>query len=125
MQRPRILITDGDRDTRAIFGTMLRHAGFEVEEACDGDEALPGLLARPPAVLIVAVELAPNGGIEVLHCVRNCSAAHDTKVIAVTSHVLPHERRIVEAAGFDGILYRPVSPPTVLRVVRHVMSRAA
>ena len=124
-RRPRILITDVDRDTREIFGAILAHAGFAVDEACDGDEGLRVARQQSPALVIVAVEVPPLGGIEVLHVLRDGAATHDTKVIGVTSHVLAHERQVVEAAGFDAILYRPVSPPTVVRVVRHLLMPAA
>ena len=120
-----ILITDGDRDTREIFGAILAHAGFAVEQACDAEQGLRAVHERPPAVLILAVELPRPGGLRVLELVRDDASAHATKIIAVTSHVLPHERDLVERAGFDAVLYRPVDPPTVVWVVRCLIAQAA
>lgn len=123
--RRHILITDSDRDTREIFGAVLMHAGFAVEEACNAEQVLRAIHERPPAILILAVELPRPGGLRVLHLVREDRSAQDTRIIAVTSHVLPHEREVVESAGFDAVLYRPVYPFTVVWVVRCLIAQAA
>ena len=42
--KPRVLIVDDSAAVRGFHGSILRNAGFEVEEAANGYEALENIL---------------------------------------------------------------------------------
>src|SRR2546423_3707199 len=60
--RPRVLVAEQDRPTRAGLGSVLGRGGFEVAgEAVDLQAAVAMAAAERPDVALVAVEL-PGGG---------------------------------------------------------------
>jgi two-component system, cell cycle sensor histidine kinase and response regulator CckA len=59
----RILVVDDDPSLRALFANFLRHAGYDVIEAQDGDDALAALAnERTPVDLLVTDVVMPHTG---------------------------------------------------------------
>jgi CheY-like chemotaxis protein len=125
--RERLLLVDGDEDSRIIFSAVLAYHGFDASAVSTADEGLRAIERNPPDVVITAIELPSHGGIGLLHTIREQPALADVPVIALTSHVMPDERRLFARLGFDLVLYRPLDPvalvDAVLRAVRDHRSR--
>lgn len=75
---PRILVADDSATVRAVVRVELESAGFQVLEACDGEEALRLALLDPPDVVLLDVEMPLMDGYA---CVTELKAA------AATAHV--------------------------------------
>src|SRR6202012_1536202 len=83
--RKRILIIDDADLIRLYYRDALEHAGFEVDEALNGLEALENLLARPSDLLIVDVNMPKMDGLTFLKHLRRQDSPIATIPALVTS----------------------------------------
>lgn len=80
-----ILFVDDDEELRAIVHDQLTSAGYEVDEAQDGLEAIGMIRTRTYDVLLLDITLPGKSGLEVLTFARNHSPC--SKVIMLTGIV--------------------------------------
>jgi len=62
--RPKILVVDDDPDMRIFFSTLLKAGGYKPIVARDGKEGLMKAGKEIPAVIILAVPMLENGGMQ-------------------------------------------------------------
>lgn len=80
--RERIIVAEDDDDTRGFVHAALKGAGYEVEGAADGGEAL-ALMAKREADLFITDLFMP--GLEGFETVERCRAAFPRTAIMVMS----------------------------------------
>jgi two-component system chemotaxis response regulator CheY len=107
--RQRALVVDDSQATRSLLAAMLDDLGFDVEEACDGADAI-AVLRKGMAfdVLLVDWNMPNVNGVELLQAVRN-GPFYDRQVrlIMVTSVDDPNLMEMVLAAGANEYLMKP------------------
>lgn len=120
-QSARILAADDDSDLLALVGFTLRHAGFEVVTAKDGNSALEKFASEKPSLLILDINMPGVDGFTVCETIR----AQSTVPILMLS-ARDQETDMVRAleAGADGYLTKPFSPRTLIARTRAVLRRA-
>lgn len=69
-RKMRILVVDDAGLVRLYYRQILEEAGFEVEEAFNGIEALERLLVSPPDALIVDINMPLMDGVTFLSALR-------------------------------------------------------
>ena len=69
-RKMRILVVDDANLVRLYYRQILEEAGFEVEEALNGLEALERLLASPPDAVIVDINMPLMDGLTFLSALR-------------------------------------------------------
>lgn len=79
----RILVVDDEKNIRALFREELEEAGYEVETAGSGTEALAKVKASPPDLMVLDIRMEDMTGLEVLEQVRRDHA--DLPVIMCTA----------------------------------------
>ena len=72
--RPRILVVDDEDDVRQLVARILRDAGFEVEVAADGAEAIERLTTGPPDLLVLDIMMPGVDGWKVLGHIKGMEA---------------------------------------------------
>jgi PAS domain S-box-containing protein len=115
----RVLVVDGERDSREVVSESLRLGGAFVQEAADVDTALDLLQRARPDVLVADVDLDSLEGRSLIQRIRR--AGHGVPACAVTAHAGKEERARL-AVGFDAHVTKPVDPgalgETVARLAR-------
>jgi DNA-binding NtrC family response regulator len=66
----RILVVDDEEDLRLSLKFKLKSAGFEVDVAADGEEAIEKLSAKQADVVLLDIDMPRMGGIETLAIIR-------------------------------------------------------
>ena len=120
--RRRILLVDQDLDLRVGLGLMLKSAGFEVQQAGDGMEAI-AMHRRQAFDLIVTEILMPGtDGLEILCALTSQPAAPKFVFLSRQSRV-PAEvfLRITRHLGARHVLCKPFPPELLLASVREVL----
>jgi two-component system, cell cycle response regulator DivK len=112
--RPRILVVDDARAERDLYAAHLRAAGYDVQVATDGLEAVARAVARRPDAIVLDVAAARLDGWEVTRLLKAAAATRDIPVIAVGGHDLVHAGERARAAGCVASLPKPF-PPEALR----------
>ena len=81
----RILVVDDSRVVRRIARRILEQAGFDVDEACDGAEALQHVRRQRPDALLLDWNMPVMNGLECLHALREEFGAEEPSVILCTT----------------------------------------
>jgi len=115
----RILVIDDNALVRESFTELLRHRGYDVEQASDGEEALDVVRTRSIDLAIVDVMMPTMGGLEFRQ--RLQETAPDVKTILVTGEPSQLEELMEDdvefMSGKVAVLYKPVHPVKLLNEV--------
>lgn len=100
VSKPRpVLVVDDSLTTRMLEESILESAGYEVDVAVSGEEALGLALRREYGVLVVDVEMPGMDGFELIERMQGDPRLRDVPAILVTSRSSEEDRRRGEAAG--------------------------
>jgi CheY-like chemotaxis protein len=114
---PVVLLVEDEPLIRLVASDTLAEAGFRTLEACDADEALTLLEAKPDAVAIVTDVKMPGSldGFALAHLVA--SRWPETGIVIVSGHAIPGEGDMPAGALF---LVKPYQPSALIKAVRTV-----
>jgi CheY-like chemotaxis protein len=117
--RIRILVVDDDAGVRQVLRSMLVPAGYEVELAVNGRQAIEKLKAGPCALVITDLVMPEQEGIETIKVLRRDFP--DVKIIAISGAFGGDYLRIAGFLGAHRTMAKPVRMETVLRVVAETL----
>lgn len=104
---PKILVVDDQFSVRQLQRSILEAAGYQVEVARHGREALQMLLADPDVDLVLTdVQMPEMDGLELLRAIRADSARHSLPVAVVTSKGSEEDRRRGAEEGADAYIVK-------------------
>jgi CheY-like chemotaxis protein len=89
MARPEektILVVDDEEDVREYLAMALEDAGFNVERAADGNEALEKIAEAPPDFISLDLVMPGKSGIKLLHELRRNQDWRNIPFVVVTAH---------------------------------------
>ncbi len=116
----RILVVDDNPDNREILTTVLRHKGFEVVAAMDGETALLLAADCPPDLVLMDISLPRMSGHEAAARLREMPETRTVPILAVSAHAHV-DAKSFESGVFDGFLAKPVLPSHVVAEVSRVL----
>jgi two-component system, chemotaxis family, chemotaxis protein CheY len=112
---PRILVVDDSSLVRLYYRDALKPAGFEIDQAINGIEALEKVLAKPFDLIIVDINMPRMDGFSFLRVLRaQASDASSIPVVVISTEAGPQDIEDARAAGANYYLVKPVSE-TALR----------
>lgn len=82
----RILVVDDEPDVRNFLAACIEDAGFVVETAKDGVEALEKIEANPPDLMTLDMVMPRKSGIAVIRTLRENERFTNLPVIVITAH---------------------------------------
>lgn len=107
----RVLVIDDASLVRLYYRTALERAGFHLEEALNGLEALEKLVAAPFDLLIVDVNMPQMDGITFLRSVRSRPLPlASTPALVISTEAGAQDKAAAVAAGANYYLVKPVDP---------------
>jgi CheY-like chemotaxis protein len=110
-----VLIVDDDPFIRRLIATTLEDvAGFELEEAGDGVEAIAAARATEPAIVFLDIDMPRMNGIDAC---RELRALDGDATIVMLTAAGPDAEAEARAAGADLFLTKPFSPLDLLQLV--------
>jgi diguanylate cyclase (GGDEF)-like protein len=124
-QRHYVLVVDDDRNLRKIIATNLELAGFAVDAAADGPEALRKIEDVQPDLVLLDLMMPHMDGYEVARCIRrhqNPSIAH-LPIIILTAKGETEDKLLGFEAGADDYVTKPFGPQELVARVRAKIRR--
>ena len=113
---PRLLVVDDAALVRLYCRQALGAAGFVVEEALDGVEALERALGGGFDLLVVDLNMPRMNGLAFLRALRQAPGpAGATPALMLSTEAGPGDRAAARAAGANFYLVKPVAPAELCR----------
>ncbi|HVK30705.1 MAG TPA: response regulator transcription factor [Nocardioides sp.] len=119
----RVLVVDDDRAVRESLRRSLAFNGYDVHLASDGAEALAGIGAIAPDVVVMDVMMPKLDGLEATRALR--AAGNDVPVIVLTARDAVGDRVEGLDAGADDYLTKPFALEELLARLRALLRRVA
>lgn len=119
----RVLVVDDDRAVRESLRRSLAFNGYDVHLASDGAEALAGIGAIAPDVVVMDVMMPKLDGLEATRALR--AAGNDVPVIVLTARDAVGDRVEGLDAGADDYLTKPFALEELLARIRALLRRVS
>src|SRR5262249_53050030 len=116
----RILIVDDEPQIRRIMRTTLTDAGYEVDHANTGEEALEKLREFRPDLVLLDINMPGMGGLAACQAIR---AGASVAIIMLTVRNSEADKVQALDAGADDFVTEPFSTPELLARIRAALRR--
>jgi signal transduction histidine kinase/CheY-like chemotaxis protein/HPt (histidine-containing phosphotransfer) domain-containing protein len=118
--RGRLLVVDDNETNQYVANELATQAGFDVDIACNGEEAVAKVKAGRYAAVLMDCQMPIMDGYTATRLIREWEGdGRHTPIIALTAHAMVGERDKVVAAGMDDYLSKPLKPHTL----EHMLAR--
>ena len=108
--RPNILLVEDYDDAREMYRDYLQFAGFEVDTARDGHEALDKARSLMPDLILMDLSLPGMDGWEATRVLKSDPRTRHLVIVALSAHALAAEGERARVAGCDGFIAKPCLP---------------
>jgi len=124
VSKTRVLIVDDDPNLRLLAGAALKHDGYEIFEASDGEEGLGRYRELAPDIIVLDLNMPRMNGIEMLKRVRALgSKGANVPVLILTAQDDEANTTAAFDAGVTDYLAKPFTPPQLSARVRACLGR--
>lgn len=114
-----ILVVDDDKQLRQLYRVILERAGFTVDEAANGAEALKFLMSSTPDVIVMDMLMPMLGGEAVMKRIQQMPALKDVRILVLTAY--PRFRETAVFLEADEFLVKPTSPSDLLAAIKGLL----
>ena len=122
---PRVLLVEDDRDGRRMYAEWLTQAGYRVDEAHNGLQALERAFQTRPDVVVTDLNIPGIDGFELTRRLKQDPRTRTVPILAVTGYAaFAADPARAQRAGCDGVLEKPCSPDDIETAVRRLISGA-
>ncbi len=112
---PRFLVVDDAPDMRSALSRLVRSAGFEVTEACTGEECLELARAIKPDIVLLDVVLPGISGVEACRAIKDDPELTHIHIVLVSAWSKTAETQAAgRKGGADDFVYLPIPNAALL-----------
>jgi CheY-like chemotaxis protein len=108
-----VAVVEDNADNRLLLQAILDGL-YEVVEYENGVDALAGLTAHLPDLVLLDISLPGMDGNEILARIRADEVLRRLPVIALTAHAMAGDREKYLTAGFNDYITKPIVDETLL-----------
>jgi signal transduction histidine kinase len=119
--RPVALIVDDDMVLRPLLCEVLEQAGFGVEEAADGEQALAAFVRAQPDIVLLDVMLPAMDGFTICATLRTLPGGEHTPVLMVTGLGDTESIRRAYEVGATDFIAKPLNWEILSHRVRYML----
>jgi two-component system chemotaxis response regulator CheY len=117
----RILVVDDSASMRQMVAFALTSAGFSVEEAEDGQDALGRAQGQRFNAVVTDVNMPRMDGISLIRALRGLPDYRFTPMLMLTTESCADKKSEGKAAGATGWLVKPFNPEQLVATIRKVL----
>ena len=108
-----IAVVEDNADNRLLLQAILEGL-YDLVEYENGTDALAGLAASLPDLVLLDISLPGMDGNEILARIRADAMLRTLPVIALTAHAMSGDREKYLASGFNDYITKPIVDETIL-----------
>jgi CheY-like chemotaxis protein len=120
----RVLVAEDNAVNRELIRELLEVRGYDVTEACDGEEAVTMLEQTRPDILLLDLGMPKLDGFGVVRHIRASPGLASLPVLAVTAYAMRGDREEVLKSGFDGYVTKPINAADLAAEMRRLLNGA-
>ena len=116
-RRKKLLIAEDNRTNQLVVTRMLKHEGFDITIAANGEEAVACYKRERPDIVLMDMMMPVMDGVEATMKIREFeSEAHlnSCPIVALTANALEAHKEKCLAAGMDDFLSKPINKKSLL-----------
>ena len=118
----RVMIVDDSPSVRLTTSKVVEKAGWHVETAKNGIDALEKLKILPaPNVILSDIEMPKMGGFEFVAALREDESLKDIPVIFISSRTDDSDRQQATAAGVADYLTKPYDQIQLMELINRLI----
>jgi CheY-like chemotaxis protein len=121
----RVLIVDDDRDGADTLGMVIEDLGNQVNVTYGGAQALDVATAFRPDIILIDLVMPSMNGCGLVGRFRSNPDFAQTRIIAITGYSDEEHKSSAMKAGFDTVLVKPVTLPTIEAVLASIVPAVA
>lgn len=121
MAKKRILAVDDERHIVRLVQVNLERAGYEVDCAYDGREALEKVKQSKPDLIVLDVMMPHLDGFQVLKTLKANADTRDIPVIMLTAKAQDQDVFRGWQSGVDSYLTKPFNPLELISFVQRIL----
>ena len=122
MSEGRILVVDDEPQIRRVMRTTLTGAGYEVDDAKTGMEALEKIREFRPDLVLLDINMPAMSGLEACRAIRSNA---NIGIIMLTVRNSDTDKVAALDAGADDFVTKPFSTPELLARIRAALRRVS
>ncbi|MDO4845358.1 MAG: ATP-binding protein [Oscillospiraceae bacterium] len=125
-----LLLVEDNEDNREMEKTLLEDAGFSVDVAVNGEDAVEIVAGSAPgtyAVVLMDIEMPEKNGYDatkLIRTLRNSDLA-SIPIVALTAKAFSEDIAACREAGMDAHIAKPLNMETAMKTLSDVLSRKA
>jgi len=117
-----ILVVDDTRSMRKMVATVLENAGYAVEEAADGAEALDKAKNRVFDLVVTDHNMPRMDGVTLVRSLRGLPEYDAVALIVLSTETGAELKAKGREAGATGWMAKPFDPEKMLGIVRQFLA---
>jgi two-component system, cell cycle response regulator DivK len=119
---PRVLLVEDDQDGRRMYADWLTGAGFDVQQAHNGLQALDRAFVVRPDIVVTDLNIPGIDGFELTRRLKQDQRTCEIPVLAVTGYAaFASDPGRALRAGCDAVLPKPCSPEELEIAIRRLI----
>lgn len=124
-ERARVLLVEDDRDGRILFAEWLMQAGFRVEQAHNGLQALERAFDLLPDAILTDLNIPGIDGYELTRRLKGDARTRWIPILAVTGYApFTQDPARADRAGCDAVLTKPCDPDELVTTIAGLITNA-
>jgi CheY-like chemotaxis protein len=124
-EQPIVLIVEDDRDGRRLFAEWLGAAGYRVEQAHNGLQALERAFELLPDAILTDLNIPGIDGYELTRRLKHDPRTARVPILAVTGYgPFTQDPARADRAGCDAVLPKPCTPEDLEQTLSELIVRA-
>ncbi|MBP9733504.1 MAG: response regulator [Candidatus Omnitrophica bacterium] len=119
----KVLVVDDEPGILLMVRSRLVKAGYQVEEAKDGQEALKKTREWSPDLVIMDVMMPPPNGFQACRILKDDSATRAIPIVLLTAKSTESDQFWGQESGADAYLTKPYDPQELLATVARLIQK--
>ena len=103
-----VLLVEDNEVNAYLARFLLQHAGYSVDVANNGEQALAAATVRRPDLVLMDMRMPVMDGLEATRRFKADAALATVPVLALSANALPQEKLDAEAAGCVAHIEKPI-----------------
>jgi two-component system chemotaxis response regulator CheY len=116
-----VLTVDDSPSIRQMVAFTLKGAGYDIVEACDGQEGLDKAKGRSVDLVLTDQNMPVMDGLTLIKNLRGLPSYKSTPILMLTTESSDAMKTSGRAAGATGWLVKPFDPQKLIEVVKKVI----